>query len=205
MPARQNSASSKPSLAAPKENLGASVQKDSSLKNETEQSKETVRTLLEWKSPVRPFKRRETEYFKTWSAALFLASVILLFIKEWLLIAAIWAFYFIMYVFGRFPPDETEHRVTTQGVTTGGRVYLWRELSDFWFTQHYGQTILNIAILPTGRLRFSGKILLLLGNQPEAKVKEILANYLPYLEIPEKNWMDDAVNWLAKKIPLEKS
>ena len=133
------------------------------------------------------------------------SSVILLFFREWLLIAAIGAFYFVIYVLGRFPPEEAEHRITTQGVTTGGRAYLWRELSDFWFTQSHSQTILNVEILPTGRIRFSGRLFILLGSQPEAKVKEILAKYLPYLEIPEKNWADNAAAWLSKKIPLEKS
>lgn len=173
--------------------------------DKTGQPKTEVRTLLEWKSFSRPFKRRETEYFKTLGAVLFLISVLLLFFKEWLLIAAIGAFYFILYVFGRFPPEEIDHRITTQGITTGGRVYLWRELSDFWFTETHDQPILNVAILPTGKLRFSGRLFLLLGSQTEVRVKEILARYLPYREIPEKNWMDDAALWLSKKIPLEKS
>lgn len=169
------------------------------------QPKEEVRTLLEWKSPSRPFKMREREYFKTLGAVLFLVCVILLFFKEWLLIAAIGAFYFITYVLGRFPPEEVEHRITTQGITSGGRVYLWRELSDFWFTQTHGQPILNIEVFPTGRIRLSGRLLVLLGNQSQDKVKEILAKYLPYREIPEKNWMDNAATWLGQKIPLEKS
>lgn len=173
--------------------------------SEPAQPQQAVRTLLEWKSPSRPFKKRETEYFKTLGAILFLVCVILLFFKEWFLIAAIGAFYFIVYVFGRFPPEEVEHKITTQGITTGGRVYLWRELSDFWFTQSFGQTILNVEIFPTGRIRFSGRLLMLLGDQTEAKVKEILAKYLSYREIPEKNWMDNTAAWVSQKIPLEKS
>lgn len=182
----------------------------SSLKNETSQdkadsSKREVRTLLEWKSPSRPFKWRETEYFKTLGATLFLVSVILLWVHEWLLIAAIGAYFFISYVLGRFPPEEVEHHITTQGIATGGKGYLWSELFDFWFTQTHGQSILNIAILPTGKLRFSGRLFILLGGQPEVRVKEILARYLSYREIPEKDWMEEAAGWLAQKIPLEKN
>jgi len=184
----------------------------SSLKTETEKidknatpPKGEVRTLLEWKSPSRPFKRKEKDYFKTLGAVLFLICVVLLFFREWLLISAIGAFYFITYVFGRFPPEEVGHKITTQGVITGGQVYLWRELSDFWFTQNYEQPILNVTVLPTGKLRLSGRLLILLGGQPEVKVKEALAKYLPYREIPEKTWVDNAAGWLSRKIPLEKS
>lgn len=190
----------------------AAQKQTSSLKNEAGKTaqgarskEEVVKTLLEWESPSRPFKRRETEYFKTLGAILFLVCVVLLFFKEWLLIVAIGAFFFIVYVLGRFPPENVKHKITTQGITTDGRVYLWRDLSDFWFTQSHGQPILNVEVFPTGRLRLSGKILILLGSQPEAKVKEALANYLPYREIPEKNWMDNTAAWLSKKIPLEKS
>ena len=122
-----------------------------------------------------------------------------------MLIATIWAFYFIIYVLGRFPPEEVNHKVTTQGITTGGRVYLWSELIDFWFTQSHGQKILNVETFPTGRLRLGGRLFLLLGDLAEEKVKEALVKYLPYREIPERNWMDNTAAWLSQKIPLEKS
>ncbi|MDP3998342.1 MAG: hypothetical protein Q8P89_01885 [bacterium] len=213
MPASVNLSNSNQKSPAPKENLGGSARSQaSSLKNipgemageRIGQPQLEVRTLLGWKSPSRPFKKREKEFFKTLGAGLFLVSVVLLFFREWLLIAAIGSFYFITYAFGKIPPEEVEHKITTQGVTTSGRAYLWRELSDFWFTETHGQKILNVDILPTGRLRFSGRLFILLGEQPETKVKDALAKYLPYREIPDKHWMDSTADWLAKKIPLEK-
>lgn len=192
MPARQN----------------LSVKQAGSLKTNPEKTPAQaaeVRTLLEWKSPSRPFKKRETEFFKTLGAILFLVSVVLLFFKEWFLIMAIGAFYFIVYVLSRFPPEDVEHKITTQGITTGGRVYLWGELSDFWFTKSFGQTVLNVDVFPTGKFRLAGRLFILLGTEKEEKIKELLARYLPYREIPEKNWLDDASAWLAKKVPLEKS
>ncbi|MBI4100685.1 hypothetical protein HY439_03005 [Candidatus Microgenomates bacterium] len=203
MPARENLTVI--SSQTPKNNPGGAQNQVSTLKENSGKEQEEVRTLLSWKANSRPFKERGKEYFKTLGAILFFVSVVLLFIKEWLLIGAIWAFFFITYVLSRVPPEDVEHKITTQGITTGGKVYLWRELSDFWFTQNHGQTVLNIDILPTGRVRFLGRLLILLGDQSETKVREILAKYLSYREIPEKNWMDNASGWLARKIPLEKS
>lgn len=220
MPARQNLQANSNRALTHKDNSDGSVQKQkSSLKrpayrqagnptavqSEEKELEAEVRTFLSWKSPSRPFKRRETEFFKTLGAILFLVSVVLLFFKEWLLIMAIGAFYFITYVLSRFPPEDIGHKITTQGITTDRRVYLWRELSDFWFTQSFSQTVLNVEVLPTGKFRLAGRLFILLGNEKEEKVKELLAQYLSYREIPEKNWLDDASAWLAKKVPLERN
>jgi hypothetical protein len=46
---------------------------------------------------------------------------------------------------------------------------------------------------------------MLLGSQDPASIKDLLAKHLDYKEKPEKDFMDDATNWLTEKIPLEKT
>lgn len=159
-----------------------------------------LKTLLSWKSPARPFKKRNREYFTTIGAIVFLLAVILLFLKEWLLIAVIIALMFVAYVLASIPPEEVEHKITTRGIVTGNRTYVWDDLSKFWFSQRWKQTILNVET----KLRFPGQLLLLLGDTNKDKVKEILGKYLSF-EQPETTWMDNAAEWLAKKVPLEKT
>lgn len=159
-----------------------------------------LKTLLSWKSPARPFKKRDREYFTTIGAIVFLLAVILLFLKEWLLIAVIIALMFVAYVLASIPPEEVEHKITTRGIVTGNRTYAWDDLSKFWFSQRWKQTILNMET----KLRFPGQLLLLLGDTNKDKVKEILGKYLSF-EQPETTWMDNAAEWLAKKVPLEKT
>lgn len=156
------------------------------------------KTLLAWKAPSRPFKRRNREFFTTVFAIAFLLGVILLFIKEWLLIAVIVALVFVFYVFSTISPEEVEHKITTRGVRTGGRIYEWDELGRFWFASRWGQKMLAVET----RFRMPGQLLLLLGDQKEDKIKEALGKHLS-IEEPEPGFFDRAADWLTAKIPLE--
>lgn len=156
-------------------------------------------TLLAWKSPSRPFKKRAKEFYTTIGAIVFLLAVILVFIKEFLLIGAIIALAFVAYVLATVPPEEVEHKITSEGLESAGHFYKWEELTSFWFGEKWGQPILLVQT----RLRFPGRLIILMEEQDQAKVKEILTKYLKFIEKPEKNWMDDAAKWLAEKVPLE--
>lgn len=157
--------------------------------------------LLSWKSPSRPFKKREKEFFTTIGAIVFLLAVILVFIKEFLLIGAILALAFVAYVLATVPPEEVEHKITSLGLESAGHFYKWEELLGFWFGEKWGQPVLLVAT----RLRFPGRLIILTGGQDQEKIKVALSKYLNFRERPEKNWMDDAAKWLAEKVPLEKS
>lgn len=175
------------------------VAQKSSLK--TKEEKEVVRTLLSWKAPARPFRKRTRDYYLTIAAIVFFVCVILLFFKEWLLIGVILSLTFVTYVLGTVPPREVEHKITTEGIVSHERAYLWEELFDFWFSEALGQKILNINT----RRALPGRIFLLLGDLEEGKVRQVLAKYLPYREVPEKGWTEKAGEWLSQKVPLEKS
>jgi hypothetical protein len=160
---------------------------------------EPLRTLVEWKAPVRPFKKRDREYLTTIGAIVFLLGVILLFLQEWLLIAVIVALVFVAYILSTVSPEETEHKITNRGVITGGKTYRWEELVRFWFTEKWGQKILSLETV----VRFPGRLTLLLGEANQEQIKKILSDYLPFEE-PEKTWADNASNWLSRQIPLGK-
>lgn len=161
---------------------------------------EETKILLTWKSPSRPFKKRDRDFFTTIAAIVFLICVILLFIKEWLLILAILAFTFLVYVLNTVPPEEVEHQITNKGVITGSNNYDWQDFINFFFTEESGQKLLNI----NSKKRFYGRIIILLGNESGQKVKEILSKYLTFKEKPDVTFVDRAADWLNKKVPLEK-
>lgn len=155
--------------------------------------------LLSWKSPSRPFKKREKEFFTTIGAIVFLLAVILVFIKEFLLIAAIIALAFVAYVLATIPPEQVEHQITSKGLNSTGHFYKWEELIDFWFGDKWNQPILYVST----KSKFPGRLVILTNGQEPGKIKELLIKYLTFKEKPEKNWMDDAAKWLSEKVPLE--
>ena len=94
---------------------------------------------------------------------------------------------------------KNHHEINTRGVVTGGKTYKWLELRRFWFTQKWGEVILNIET----NLRFPGRLMMLLGTEEEAKIKALLEKQVQY-EVPETTFMDRSAKWLSDKIPLEK-
>ena len=133
-----------------------------------------VKTLLSWKAPIRPFKTSNREFWTTVGSIAFLLAVILLFIKEWLLIAVIAAIIFVYYVLSSVPPEEIEHQITNRGVRFAGNEYLWEEISQFWISEKWGQKILNLET----KFRFPGRLELLFKIEDEGKIREILKKYL---------------------------
>lgn len=202
MPTRQNL-----KMQNPSPNLDGPAQENqpSTLKNEPASPAavqivrpEPLKVLLEWKAPIRPFKKRNREYFTTIGAIAFLLIVILLLLQEWVLIAVIIALMFVSYIMGTVQPEETEHKITNRGIKTGGRDYRWGELGRFWFEKKWDQEILQVETL----IPFPRRLSLLLGQVKEEEVKKVLSEYL-LLEEPEKVWADRASDWISRRVPLE--
>ncbi len=160
---------------------------------------EQEETLLTWKSPSRPFKKREKEFFTTIAAIVFLLAVILVFVKEFLLIGAIVSLAFVAYVLATIPPEIVEHRITTLGIESAGHFYKWDQLIDFWFGKKWEQEILYIA----SKLKFPGRLVILIEEKEKEKIKTELSKYLTFKEKPVVSWMDNAGKWLGEKVPLE--
>lgn len=165
-----------------------------------ENQKNESNILLQWSSPSRPFKKRDRDFFTTIGAMAFLIVVILFFMKEWLLIGAILALIFVVYVLNTIPPEEIKHEITTQGLISGQHNYKWEDLKEFWFYQKYGHETLLVQT----KMRFPPRLIILLNGTDKEIIKKTLSPHLMYKEIPEKTWMDNAADWLSKKVPLEK-
>ena len=165
----------------------------------TSQKTELLKVLLEWQSPSRLFKRLSREKFATIGAIVFLVAIILVFLKEWFLIAVIVALVFFAYVLANVKPEEISHQITNKGVMTDGKSYFWGQLVSFWLEQKEGQETLFID----GSDRFNFRLMILLGEKKVEELRKILVQYLPE-EKPQKTWIDKAGEWITRQIPLDK-
>jgi hypothetical protein len=156
-----------------------------------------VKTLFTWESPSRPFKRRDHKYFQTVGLLLLLVAAIALFIQEFLFIGVLLALFFVLYVLGTIEPESIEHKITNQGVTTAGRSYIWNELNDFWFIDKHGAVVLNVGT----KIRFPGRLLMLVPYLDRDKIKQILVEYISFREAAPSTWMDETVDWFYAKLP----
>lgn len=151
-----------------------------------------------WSSPSRLFKKRDREFFVNILAIVFLLSVILVFIREFVLIAAVLSIVFLIYVLSTVPPEEIKHRITSLGIESGGHFYRWEECADFWFEEQWGQHIMVL------RLYMSPRLTILLADQHREKIRDYIAKHIPFREEPDRTWVDNAARWITEKIPLEK-
>ena len=154
---------------------------------------------LAWSSPSRLFKKRDAEFYKTIGAIVFLLTIILIFASEFVLVLALLSIVFLVYVLSTVPPENVDHKITNLGIESAGHYYRWEELSEFWFDQQWGQSLLILK-------PFLGtRVVILLGLESKDKVRELLAKHIPFRETPEKTWVDNASSWLSSKIPLDRS
>lgn len=160
--------------------------------------RETAQTLLSWSSPSRLFKKRDREYFTNIAAIVFLLTIILVFAREFMLIAAVLSIVFLIYVLSTVSPEEVHHKITSLGIESTGHFYRWEELADFWFEEQWGQTMMVL------RPYLAPRAIILLGNQEKEKVRDLVAKHIPFREEPQRTWVDSAASWLTRKIPLEK-
>ncbi len=163
---------------------------------ETPNVKEEV--YVTWTSPSRLFKRRNKEYFTNIGAIVFLLVVILIFAREFVLVAAVLSIVFLIYVLSTVPPEDVTHRLTNLGIESTGHFYHWEELAEFWFEEQWGQMLLIL------QPRLGPRIIILLGQLDKKKIQEIAEKHIPFREQPDKSWVENAASWLSKKVPLEK-
>jgi len=157
-----------------------------------------IKIFYSWRAPIRPFKKRDREFWATILSIAFLVGLILFFVKEWLLIAAIVSLIFVYYVLSTVEPEEAEYKLTSRGIIYAGQTYPWEEIEQFWFGEKYGQKTVNFS-LRTGLL---GRLMILVGQGDEKEMKKILSKYL-LEEEPQPSFLDKAAVWLQKKVPLE--
>lgn len=158
-----------------------------------------VKTLISWRAASRPYRKKDRSYYITIAILIILVSAIAILAGEKLLIGALFALGFLVYVLNFVPPQDIEYKVSTQGITVGDHFYHWQELDSFWFSDKEGHRLLNVLT----KFRFPGLLMLVLGETPEEQLKMVTARYLPFHEIAPKTTFEKWSDSLQKYFPLE--
>ncbi len=165
---------------------------------EKDEEFDPIKTLTSWTAPSRPFRKKDRSYYTTVAILIILISLIAVLAGEKLLIGALFSLGFLIYVLNFYAPEESNYKISNQGITIGDHFYLWQELDSFYFSKKDGFDILNIYT----RFRFPALLILVLNSNAE-EVKKICARFLPFHEIAPKSLMDKWSEGLQKHFPLE--
>lgn len=164
-------------------------------------SEHSVKTLLSWHAPGRPFKRRSKQYFMTAILITFLIQVILLLFHQYMLMLVVFSLLFVSFAFASVPPKNFHYRISTEGIMLEDHFFIWHELYDFFFTKRNGVEILNVRT----KSIFPGILTITLGDVPKEHVRNILVRYLPFREYIKPTFMEKSGDWLSANFPLERS
>jgi len=154
-------------------------------------------TILTWRAPSRPFKKRNSQYYTTVGLIVFLVSMILFFAGQFLPIAVVISVGFLSYVLSSVPPGEIENKITTYGIHIEKELYYWEEMGRFWFEDKFNYQLLKIETA-----RFPGRLTVVLGEVEPDMIRQILSEVL-LEEKPKDTFFDKSAKWLQEKIPLE--
>ena len=158
-------------------------------------------TLVEWRSPSHPYKKRSKLFYQTVAAFTFLFIVIVFFLHEFLLIGVILSVAFVIYAIYSVPPIEIEHKITPIGFDNAGRLFRWPELAAFWFEEKWDK---NILVIQT-HMPFLSQIRAIIEDGAKDNIKQIIGKYLLFIEKPPKSISDRLTDWIQDNIPLEAS
>ena len=140
--------------------------------------------IFEWRTESRSFVQRRKSWFIMIAFIAMLFIMLFAIMGQLLVILMICAFLLMVYAISAIPADEVNHKITTSGVYYIDRVYKWKELDKFWFTQKDTGLMLNI----NSKIKIPAQLILKINSYRDKEfITSILDEYLERIDLKEKN------------------
>jgi len=159
-----------------------------------------VKTIISWRAPGRPFKKRKKEFYLTALLIAVFLSILLFLFSQYLLIVVVGYLVLVGFALAAIPPRDFNYKISTEGITIEDHFYLWQELYDFYFRKVSGVDTLHIRT----QAYFPGEVILTLGDLHREQVKRAVLPFLPYREYVKPTSTEKMGDWLYQNFPLER-
>ena len=153
--------------------------------------------LFEWEAPDRYEFNFESKSFWIILSISLLFVLFLAILQQYYLMAAIIALLFFVYVSGTNKPLKVTHKITARGIDTGGRLYEWFMLNNFWFSIKNGQYLLIVET----KLRYPRALIMLLDQADKDALFVLLQEKVLYKDIRKQGKIDTLT--YGQYIPFE--
>lgn len=137
--------------------------------------------LYSWTSPERYWVRKTKGWYVTYSFFFIVITAFLALLGEYILIIAVLSFLLLWFIQGSSEPMDATHIVTSLGVKTFERLYSWKNVRGFWFSEKNNVIFLNLETFEDDKPDFIKRVTLLLNNN-EKEVFNVLAKFTQYLD-----------------------
>lgn len=165
-----------------------------------DQEKKVVQNikLFEWEAQDRYEFAFNTKSFLVVVAVSLVLILFLAILGHYFLMGAVIALLFLIYVLGTTKPKKVKHQITARGIDTGGRLYEWYLLKDFYFTKKGDQVFLIIST----KLNIPAALTFLVGEKDKDAIFVLLQDKLLYKDIRNQGRISKIS--VGEYIPLEK-
>ncbi len=154
--------------------------------------------LFTWEAPDRVQLKHNNKSFLILVACSLAFILFLAILGHYFLMGSIIALVFLIYVLGTTKPKQVSHTITARGIDTGGRLYEWYLLKNFYFTKKDNQVFLFVETF----LNFPGALIFLLDEKEQGAIFVLLQEKLLYKDIRKQDWLDKKN--FGNYIPLER-
>ncbi|MFW5702675.1 MAG: hypothetical protein ACOCXP_01780 [Candidatus Dojkabacteria bacterium] len=139
-----------------------------------------LRVILEWEAPERIFENRSKVWYLLVTLGFIVAIAFAAVTQEILLIIALIALMFLVYLNSTIEPKLVNHEITNKGIKSGEDIWLWSDIKGVWIGKRGKHDVLNVD-LADGVKRSNNRLMLLLGvANPEEIVRELI-KHITYL------------------------
>ena len=154
--------------------------------------------LFEWEAPDRLKINFESKTFWGVLALVLVFVLYLAILGQYFLMAAVVALIFVIYAAGTNNPVTIKHKITSRGVDTGGRLYEWFMLDNFWFSKKGDQYMLIVET----RLRYPKALIMLLDESDKDAIFILLQEKVLYKDVRKQSKADSLT--FGEYIPFDK-
>jgi len=160
-----------------------------------------IKTLLSWRAPGRPFRKRSKQYYLSSLLIALLVEIVLFLFSQYLLMLVVASLLFMAFALASVPPRNFHYRISSEGIMIEDYFFLWQELYDFYFKKHDSEDTLHVGTHDF----FPGEITLTLRGVDREHVKSVMLPFLPFREVVKPTFMEKSGDWLSHNFPLEKA
>lgn len=140
--------------------------------------------LYSWRSPERYWTPKSRGWYVGYSLLFVIIIAIGVILKEPIFVLAIISFSFLWFVQGTIPPEIAEHTITTIGIRTYHKLYRWKSIKSFWFSEKNNLVYLNLDVQEDEKKEFTTRVSLII--EENGADKDIFKSLIRFLEYGEK-------------------
>jgi len=170
------------------------LKEERTLKKEAVSGSKKPNPTFSWTAPMRPFKKRDREFYVNLFSIAGLLGVILFFIDGWMPVVLIVSLIFLVYVMSSIEPEKIQYRIEEKGLFIADKSIDWEKIIRFWLSKRYNS---NLLVIETAS--FPGRMEYVINAADKEKIRKAMSSYVIEEETPPSN-IDKATLWFSDKL-----